>query len=144
LAFLFRLLGSVTPLLGQEVGQVDVDASGWARHQVIGRRLVLVFFVLKQLGLDHFDLLPLLLLLDPEFVLLLGSHVCLQKIHVVRVAAEHAFVVHDVEGFALIGVLLIVEAGSVRVFGLRLVLGLAAENLGLRTLEGLLRHILFL
>jgi hypothetical protein len=87
---------------------------------------VLVFLVLEELGLDHFDLLSLLLFLDAHFVFLLGSHIGLNKIHVVSVASEHTFVVHNVKSLTLIGVLFIIKALSVRVFGLRLILWLTA------------------
>lgn len=71
---------------------------------------MLLFLVLQELGLDHFDLLAFLFLLDSEFVLLLSSHVGLDQVHVVGVATENALVVHDVESLTCLGVLLIVEA----------------------------------
>jgi len=71
---------------------------------------MLLFLVLQELGLDHFDLLAFLLFLDAQVVLLLGSHVGLDQVHVVGVAAEDALVVHDVKSLTSLGVHLIVEA----------------------------------
>jgi hypothetical protein len=123
-------------LLGQEVGQVHFDAARGAGPEVVGRGLVFLLLVDQQLGLDHFDLLFFLLFFDSEIVLLLGGHVCLEEVHVVGVASEDAFVVHDVEGLALVLLWLLEEAVRLGVF----VLGLAAEHLGLSTFESLVGH----
>ena len=77
-----------------------------------------------------------MLLTDALLVFLGGRHVG-ERVHVVGVAAEDALVVHDVEGFALVRLRLIIEAHRVGVGWLWLVFGFAAEDLGLGAFESL-------
>lgn len=123
-------------LIGQEVGQVHINSCWGPDLEVIGRGLMLLLLVLQELGFNHLNLLGLLLLTDALLVFLSGRHVS-ERVHVVGVAAEDAFVVHNVESFTLVRVRLIIEAYRVRVGWLLLVLGFAAEYLWLCAFESL-------
>jgi hypothetical protein len=140
LALDVAFLGLIAALFGEEVGEVNLNASGWAGDQIVRGRLVLLAFVSEELGFNHFDLLALLFFLYSHFILLLSGHVSLDQVHVVSVSTEDSLIVHDVQCFTLIGVHLIEEAIVGGVCGSLggLVLGFSAEHLGLGSLKSLI------
>ena len=136
------LLGLLTSLLGEEVGEVDLDARGRPRAQIVGLGLGFGFLEFEQLLFDHFDLLFLTLHLDTLLFLLRRRQVLVQVLQVVRVATEHSLVIHDVESLAVI--LLVIVVG-VRVVGGRVLeLLFLAHHFRLSTLERLSHNFKFI
>ena len=89
-------------LLSQEIGEVNLDTSGWAWSQIVWLRLRFRFLEFEQLLFNHFHLLFLALHLDALLFLLSRGHVCFQQISVVSVSTENSLVVHDVESLTVI------------------------------------------
>ena len=136
------LLGLLASLLGEEVGEVDLDARGRPRAQIVRLGLGFGFLKFEQLLFDHFHLLFLTLHLDTLLFLLRRRQVLVQVLQIVGVATEHSLVIHDVESLAVI--LLVIVVG-VRVVGGRVLeLLFLAHHFRLSTLERLSHNFKFI
>lgn len=94
-------------MLCEELSEVNFNARGWAGTQLVWGFLFFGIFVFNQLLLDHLDLAALFLGLDPQLFFLSGREILLEKIIVMRIAPKDSLVVHDVEGFALVDLIII-------------------------------------
>ena len=97
-------------------------------------------FEIQKLLLNHLNFFSFLLMLDSCLVPLRRSHIGTNQVRVVRVTAEDALVMHDIEGFTVLLVVhIIVETFIVGVrVGRWSKLGLRFNDLGMSSLENLL------
>ena len=102
------LLGSVAALLSQKVGEVNLDTSWGSWSQIVRLDLLLRLLKFEQLLFDHFNLLFLALHFDALLLLLGWGQVLLQQVHVVGVSSEDTLIVHNVEGLAIVFLIIIV------------------------------------
>jgi hypothetical protein len=144
LAFdLFRLL---LALLRKVLGQINLNAGGRARSEVVGRDLILRFLELDKLVLNHFKFESLTFCLDSEFVTLSRGQVIptFQNVNSVGIASEDTLVMHNIEGspsvlhVSGVGLLLYVTQ-ALRILLVCIVLVLLSEDLRLCASESI-RH----